>query len=152
MTDMTKAFDLVRHSVLFKKLIKLGFSPIFIRLLLVMYVMQFANVRWNGTLSSDFNLSNGVKQGAVLSAILYCVYVNGLFQKLREQKTGCWIEDDYLGMLGYADDNFLLSPTLDGLQEMLNTCELYVEEHNLQFSTDIIPAKSKTRCLAYLLK
>ena len=152
MTNMTKAFDLVMHSVLFKKLIGLGFPPIFIRLLLVMYIMQFANVRWNGTLSSEFKLSNGVKQGAVLSAILYCVYVNGLFQKLREQKTGCWIEDSYLGMLGYADDNFILSPTLDGLQEMLDTCQKYVEDHNLQFSTDIIPAKSKTKCLAYLLK
>ena len=152
MTDMTKAFDLVMHSVLFKKLIRLGLSPIFIRLSLVMYVTQYANVRWNGTFSSEFSLSNGVKQGAVLSAILYCVYVNGLFMQLRENQSGCRIGQDYLGILGYADDNFLLSPTLDGLQEMLDTCQKYASEHNLQFSTDPIPAKSKTKCLAFLLK
>ena len=55
-------------------------------------------------------------------------------------------------MIGYADDNFLLSPTLDGLQDMLNTCEDYAKEHNLVFSTDPCPKKSKTKCLAYLNK
>ena len=45
MTDMSKAFDLVRHSTLFEKLILLGLSTIFIRLILIMYLLQFANVR-----------------------------------------------------------------------------------------------------------
>ena len=117
--DMTKAFDLVRHSVLFRKLLDQGLPPIFIRLLLVMYALQEANVRWNGSVSFKFSMSNGVKQGAVLSAILYCIYVNGLFQQLRRNKTGCWIENNFVGMVGYADDNFLLSPTICGLQEIL---------------------------------
>ena len=84
--DMTKAFDLVRHSKLFRKLIDGGLSVIFVRLILVMYQKQTANVRWNGTKSKCFPISNGVKQGAVLSAILYCFYVNGLFQLLRKRK------------------------------------------------------------------
>ena len=90
-------------------------------------------------------MKNGVKQGAVLSAILYCVYMNGLFELMRKRKTGCWVEGNFLGMIGYADDNFLLYPTLDGLQEMLKTCEDYAKEHNLYFSTDPNPKKSKTK-------
>ena len=78
--DMTKAFDLVKHSQLFRKLIDGGLSIIFIRLLLASYLLQKANVRWNGILSRNFPLSNGVKQGAVLSAILYCFYVNDLLK------------------------------------------------------------------------
>ena len=152
MCDMTKAFDLVKHSVLFRKLIDKGLSLVFVRLLLAMYALQTANVRWNSKFSEEFPLSNGVKQGAVLSAILYCVYMNGLFEKLRENKIGCWIAGDYLGILGYADDNFLLSPSIEGLQSMLKTCEEYAEEHNLIFSTDPDPAKSKTKCMAFLLK
>ena len=152
MTDMSKAFDMVRHSTLFKKLIVLGLSAIFVRLLITMYLLQFANVRWNGHLSEKFALSNGVKQGAVLSAILYCIYVNGLFERLREKRTGCWIKGNYLGSMGYADDNFLLSPSLEGLQEMIKTCEDYSKEHNLKFSTNPIAAKSKTKCMAFLLK
>ena len=74
--DMTKAFDLVKHSILFKKVWKEGLSVIFVRLLLFIYMMQFANVKWNGEVSSWFALSNGVRQGGVISAILYCFYVN----------------------------------------------------------------------------
>ena len=70
--DMTKAFNLVQHSKLFRKLIDEGLPCIFIRLILVMYIFQKANVKWNGKISSHFSLSNGVKQGGVISAILYC--------------------------------------------------------------------------------
>jgi len=115
-----------------------------------LYALQSARVFWNGTLSDSFPLTNGVKQGAVLSAILYCVYMNGLFELLRKRSSGCWIEENFLGMIGYADDSFLLSPTLDGLQEMLLTCEEYAKEHNLFFSTNPCPKKRKTKCIAYL--
>ena len=74
--------------------------------------------------------------------------MNGLFETLRENKTGCWTNGDFVGILGYADDNFLLSPTLDGLQEMLNTCADYAFEHNFTFSTNGNHKKSKTKCMA----
>ena len=150
--DMSKAFDMVRHSLLFKKLLNLGFSMIFTRLLMKMYTLQYANVRWNGKVSRQFEIKNGVKQGAVLSAILYCIYVNGLFKKLRENRTGCWINGDFIGIIGYADDNILMSPTLDGLQEMLDTCVEYAKEHNLVFSRNDDPKKSKTKCMNFLTK
>ena len=147
---MTKAFDLVHHSKLFRKLIDGGLSLIFTRLLLTMYLLQHANVRWNGTLSDNFSMKNGVKQGAVLFAILYCYYVNGLFQLLRKRKSGCWIQGQFVGILGYADDNFLIAPSKVALQEMLNTCHEYAQSHGLQFSTNPDPAKSKTKCLAFM--
>ena len=79
MMDMCKAFDMVKHSLLFRKLLDVNLSAIFIRLLMVMY----SHSRWNQVISGVFPMVNGVKQGAVLSALLYCVYVNVLFQKLR---------------------------------------------------------------------
>ena len=118
--------------------------------LVYLYEVQVANVKWNGQCSNTFKISNGVKQGAVLSAILYCVYVNDLFGRLRKNKHGCWINGDYFGIAGYADDNFLLSPSLDGLQEMINTCDEYAKEHNLTFSTNENIAKCKTKCMAFL--
>ena len=45
---MTKAFDMVRHSVLFGKMMNQKFSAIFTRLLVRMYTLQYANVCWNG--------------------------------------------------------------------------------------------------------
>ena len=152
MMDMTKAFDLVRHSLMFRKLLDAGLPTIFIRLLIMIYVNQFANVRWDGSFSTIFSLANGVRQGAVLSAILYCFYVNNLFKILRQNGSGCWINSNYFGIIGYSDDSFLLAPSLDALQEMLSICEKYAEMHNLRFSTDPDPARCKTKCLAFLRK
>ena len=63
--DMTKAFDLVKHSVLFRKFLKAGLSAVFIRLLIFIYINQFANIRWDHELSSCFSMTNGVRQGAI---------------------------------------------------------------------------------------
>ena len=63
---------------------------------------------------------------------------------------GCWINGEYHGIIGYTDDLFLLSPSKSALQEMLKTCEIYATSHNLVFSTDINPDKSKTKCIAFL--
>ena len=46
-----------------------------------------------------------------------------------------------MGIFGYADDNFLIAPSLDSLQEMLATCQEYATEHNLKFSTQAKPVK-----------
>ena len=51
-----------------------------------------------------------------------------------------------------SDDNFLVAPSLHALQEMLNTCEEFAQEHNLKFSTDPDPKKCKTKCLSFLKK
>ena len=45
--DMTKAFDVTMHSLIFTKMMKAGLSPIFIRLLIFIYSQQYTNVRWN---------------------------------------------------------------------------------------------------------
>ena len=147
---MTKAFDNVKQSVLFWKLIDKGIPSIVLRLLLNMYVKQTANVRWNGNLSKTFKINNGLKQGGVLSPRLYCIYTDSLFSVLRQKKTGCWIEGKFLGILGYADDLLLLAPSYDGLKEMIKTCETQANNLNLSFSTHVDPKKCKTKCMAYL--
>ena len=43
--------------------------------LIFIYIHQFANVRWNGSFSGTFWMTNGVRQGAILSAIFYCIYM-----------------------------------------------------------------------------
>ena len=150
--DMTKAFDLAVHSKLLGKLLAAAMPSVVVRLLLVMFLTQHANVRWDGALSAVFSLRNGCKQGAVLSAIAYCVYVNGLFDELRRNRSGCWVGQTFLGLLGYSDDNFLLAPSREALQAMLRICESYAASHGLKFSTDPCPKKSKTKCLSFLQK
>ena len=138
--DMTKAFDVTMHSLLFTKMLRAGLSTIFLRLMIFIYTEQFANVRWNGELSSIFTMHNGVRQGAILSALAYCFYCEELFTRLERRRSGCWFNGFFLGLLGYSDDNVCLAPSLNALQDMLDTCEKYAAEHNLKFSTNPIPS------------
>ena len=160
--DMTKAFDVTMHSKLFQKMIhgnttinsenNAGLSITFVRLLVFIYSEQFANVRWNGEVSSIFTMKNGVRQGAILSAIAYCFYVENLFELLKKKKSGCWINHFFLGLFGYSDDNFTLAPSIHALRDMLMTIAAYAEEHNLRFSTDPNPKKCKTKVMAFMKK
>ena len=147
--DMSKAFDSLKHSLLFKKLLQANMPYIFIRLLIFIYMEQCANVKWNGNYSNIFTVTNGVRQGGVSSAILYCFYCNILFEKLRKSGYGCWVNGIYSGIFGYSDDNLLLAPSLFALQKMLTICEEFAEEHNLKFSTDENPSKCKTKCTVF---
>ena len=45
-----------------------------------------------------------------------------LIKTLRKKKTGCWINNSFVGIIVYADDIVLLNPSIDGLQEMIDTC------------------------------
>lgn len=143
--DCTKAFDTVQQSLLFKKLLDHKVPQVFIRLLIQIYVNQTANVRWQNYISSSFTLKNGVTQGAVLSPILFCFYMNELFKEMKNSKNGCQVDPYYSGMLGYADDLLLLCPSRGELQEMLNIAQKYAQAHNVGFSTNPNPKKSKTK-------
>ena len=146
---MTKAFDLVKHSILFKKLRESGIPPIFLRLLIFIYMKQYACVKWNNSSSDLFGLTNGVRQGGVISAILYCFYGNQLFNLLRKSGYGCWLNGSYAGIFGYSDDNMLVAPSIFALQKMLDICETFANSHGLKFSTDLDPKKCKTKCTAF---
>ena len=58
-----------------------------------------------------FQATNGVKQGSIISPILFTVYVDELIARLQASGLGCNIGRSYIGVLGYADDLTLLSPS-----------------------------------------
>ena len=104
-------------------------------LLFKMYKDQRIRVRWNTCLSDISEQSNGVKQGAVFSPVLFTDYIDTLLTTLRESEVGCHIHVDgvFSGAFGYADDIVLLAPYLDLLRHMIGICEDYAQEgHALQ--------------------
>ena len=123
--DMSKAFDMVSWLPLFTELQERDVSPIFLRLLLYIYTQQTCDVRWNGKFSHRFSISNGVRQGAVSSPILFSIYLDNLVKHLWKLRIGCQVGGIYLGILTYADDIFLMSANRMGLQAMLKECELF---------------------------
>jgi len=91
-------------------------------------------VRWNGVLSSFFNVYCGVRQGGVLSPLLFNLYVDDLLCELKASKLGCCIKDIYVGCVMYADDILLLSASVITLQSMLSICSKYGRKHDIIFN------------------
>lgn len=151
MLDMTKAFDNVKLDLLFTKIRK-RLPDLFVRILLYSYMKQTCIVKWGTSKSNSFTIGNGVRQGAVISPVLFNVYMNDLFDILRESGLGCDIDGFFYGCIGYADDFCLLSPTRSGLQQMVNIVSDYCNTHGITISTNEDLSKSKTKCLIFNYK
>jgi len=101
-----------------------------------MYTNSGAHVRWNGVLSKSFAVLNGVKQGGIVSPVLFCIYIDGLLQRLKDSNAGCWIGKVFVGALAYADDIVLLAPTPRAMRHMLQICESYGQKFFIQFNAN----------------
>ena len=74
--DASKAFDRVNHFKLFTTLSKRNVPMYIIRILIFGYTSQTMYVRWNNTMSTGFNVSNGVRQGGIYSPHIYFVFTS----------------------------------------------------------------------------
>ena len=136
---------LTMHYYLFIKLIQKGLPPVVNRLLFSWYSDQKSSVLWNNTLSTKFSVTNGVRQGGVLSPILFTVYIDELLLRLESRGIGCFWNHHFVGAVCYADDIVLLSPSASGLRSMLNVCSDFASRHSLIFDA------SKTQLVRFSL-
>jgi hypothetical protein len=88
--DASKAFDLVNHDILFQRLVDRDLPGHLTRFLLSWYKNQSMSVRWRDSLSAPFTVSNGVRQGGVLSPILFTMYLDDLLVELSNLGVGCY--------------------------------------------------------------
>ena len=78
------------------------------------------------------------------------IYIDPLRGQLRDAGVGYHIGGVFVGVMGYSDDLLLLAPCRDAVQNMLKTCELFAENHNIRFSTNEDPKKSKSKVTIWL--
>ena len=146
--DCSKAFDLAKYNLLFNALLERGVPAIVVRVLSFSYKEQQAWVRWGRkATSTTFRIRNGTRQGSVASPSFWAIYLNPLFEELREAGVGCRIGGLWIGMIGYADDIILLAPTRSAAQKMLNICEDFAKRYNIKYSTNEDPKQSKSKAM-----
>jgi hypothetical protein len=110
-----------------------------IRTLVFVYEEHYAWVRWGVFQSQRFPITNGTRQGSMVSHALWSVYLNMLIKELRELGVGCHFGGLYTGVVVCADYVLLMAPTSGAMQTMLGKCEEYAAASNFMFSTDIDP-------------
>ena len=144
--DASKAFDKVNNWKLFEKLINKNIPYVIVRLLMVWYSTQRFYVSWGNALSNSFKVTNGVRQGGILSPILFNMFIDELSVSLNAANIGCHINSLPVNHLFYADDSVLIAPSPQALQNLIRTCELYAKKFELTYNA------KKSVCMAVLPK
>ena len=145
--DCTKAFDLCKFSILFKRILDTSVPPIVVRCLMVMYEDQYGWTKWGQAKSERFSITNGTRQGAILSPSFWAVYCDLMIKELRQLRVGAHVGGLYMGVACYADDVVLIAPCRQAMQMMLDTVKSFADRYNISFSTDPQPKKSKSKSI-----
>ena len=135
--DFKKAFDWVSRDLLLYKLVtSFGIHGRLFNSLSTIYNSSTAQVRVNGTLTDSFDVSSGVKQGDIISPVLFSMYLNDLATGIKDLNCGVDINGTKLPILLYADDIVLIAPSEEALQKMLDFIEEWCNKWRMAVNID----------------
>ena len=142
--DFSKAFDSVPRDILLEKLKKHGISGKIFNIIQTIYLEDTVSIKIGNQHSSSFKTNKGVRQGCVLSPLLFNLFLADLQPILDkcgdnvklDQQTG-------ISCLLWADDILMLSETEAGLQSKLSALEGYCLRNKLSVNT------KKTQCMVF---
>ena len=118
--DFEKAFDRVKHNKLIEILSNIGVYKDDIRIIQSLYWEQEASVRVGSETTDWFKVRKGVRQGCVLSLLLYNIYSEMLIREIIRDDEGINVNGHYICNIRYADDTPFIAQSEDELQRMID--------------------------------
>ena len=100
-------------------------------------------IKWGKSTSCYFAVSNGVRQGGILSPRLFNIYVDDLSNVLLKCNYGCFIGNKCINHVFYADDLCLMAPSPSGLQKLIDIC------HSNRVEIDVLCNPKKSVCMVF---
>ena len=127
--DAKKAFDVVSHPILFRKLLTDGTPRETVASIMSLYTDATDVVLWDGATSDPYEVHQGVRQGGIISTDLYKLYIRDLLEKLQNTNLGLTIGSVHLAVAACADDIILISPSKHAIQCLLDEAVLFAKSH-----------------------
>ncbi|GFS16387.1 retrovirus-related Pol polyprotein LINE-1 [Elysia marginata] len=125
--DLEKAFDRVDRNKLWKVLECYGIHGQLLDSVRAIYKNSQSAVRTASGLTNWFPVTSGVRQGCVLSPLLFIIYMDRITQAANP-------DPECLNELLFADDQALFSPDKDTLQEHINQLNRQCEAHGMRIN------------------
>ena len=143
--DFKKAFDTVPRHILFQKLLSHNITGKFYNTIKNMYTQDFACVNTGENMTEKFRINQGVKQGCILSPLLFNIFVSDLTTALDNGESDPVKLDSTvtLNSLIWADDLLLLSESERGLNNMLKNLDTYTKANLICVNLE------KTNCMIF---
>ncbi len=92
---------------------------------------------WKEEFCELFTTTNGIRQGDMISPVLFCIYMDALLNRLEREGYGCLIGNHYFE---------LLSPSVHGHRKLTEVCVEFGEEYGVQYNP------TKIVCILYCKK
>ncbi|XP_052281161.1 uncharacterized protein LOC127878672 [Dreissena polymorpha] len=148
--DAKSAFDVVDHCQLLLRLYHAGISDGHWLLLKSLHEHSSSAVRYTSQISDSFRISQGVRQGGILSTDLYRLYVNPLLDRLVDTGRGGRISTVLANSSACADDVCLIGRNHADVQLMIDMSlsfaneERYLLQPNKTVALNIKPSNRTT--------
>ena len=117
--DFKKAYDSINREQLWQRLSEIGVSGKLFKTIKSLYSSATSCVRVNNMHTDWFDVKSGLRQGCILSPILFNLYINDLVLYLKSFGKGVKCNDDYICTLLYADGVVLLAETEQDLSSFV---------------------------------
>ena len=142
--DFSKAFDCVPRNLLIQKLQEKGIDGRILEIIKTLYLEDTASVKIGNMYSSPFKTNRGVRQGCVLSPILFILFLSDFQEILDLSKDNVRLDKNMeISCIMWADDILILSETKEGLQQKLDILHEYSKINKLTVNT------KKTKCMIF---
>jgi hypothetical protein len=107
--DAEKSFDKIQHTFMIKALKKLGTKGMFLNIVKAIYDKPRANIILNGEQLKLFPLKSGMRQGCLLSPLLFNIILEFLARAIRQEQEikGIQIGKGEVKLSLFADDKIL---------------------------------------------
>jgi len=132
--DLRRAYDTVWREGLWEKLREIGVHGVFLSAITGLYREVRCCVQINGARSDWFQVEQGLRQGCVLSPLLFLIFINGMIRDLKDTRVGVSIRRRKLNNFCFADDAVLVAESRRDLQVLLNAAEKYANSWKLSFN------------------
>lgn len=140
--DYTKAFDCVRWRDMWLILGEMGIPRHLISMIKNLYDYNVAYVRLESGLTDPFRVGQGVRQGCLLSPLLFNIYGEWIMRKALEGwNGGITLGGRKISNLRYADDTTIIASSEEELTELFQKIEDISKDVGLQIN------KNKTKVM-----
>ncbi|XP_072402422.1 uncharacterized protein [Diabrotica undecimpunctata] len=133
--DYAKAFDNVKHEKIIEVLHKIGVDYKDIRTIASLYWGQTAKVKVGSTFTNKIEIKKGVRQGCILSPILFNIYSEEVFKTALEESTvGIKINGEIINNIRYADDTVILASSMEELSCLMSKIQKTSAQYGLRLN------------------
>ena len=132
--DFAKAYDKVNREKLWSCLQSVGVKGRCLQFIQALYEGSVCRVKVEGQVSGDFEVKSGLRQGCVLSPLLFSLYINGAVKKLKEEKCGVECGGETIPDLLFADDTCLVALDALGLKKSLDVLVEWCNEWGVKIN------------------